>query len=482
MDTDGFCSKNGKSIIFYSTSIKLVKGVQFIVQSLGGKAVITDKHTYYTYKDVYKAGKNSFAVHISMPKNIIPFRLSRKKDLFSPRTKYPPLKYINKIELVGQKEAKCILIDSEDHLYVTDDFILTHNSLCLALLAAKFNKPTTLYVIGLDLLKQMHDLFTTLFDEPIGYIGDGVCKIERINIATIWTIGSALKIKGKDICLDEDEDYKEKFVESQSGQILSLLKNTKVHLFDECHVIVCNTIKQIYKNIDPEYIYGFSGTPYRDDNTDLLINGMLGEQIIDVSASELIKKGVLAQPLIKFKSIPSMGGLSMAQYQTVYKAYITENIIRNTIIVNETKALIEKKYTPLVLFKQIKHGKILFEMMQEAGIKCEMLSGRDSLKHRTEVKRMIENKEIDAIIASVVFDIGINLPILSALVLAGSGKSAIRSLQRVGRVIRKFKGKSHVAIVDFYDQVKFLKKHSMIRYNIYISEAGFKVIKCKQMK
>jgi len=137
----------------------------------------------------------------------------------------------------------------------------------IAMLVAKINKPTIIYVIGLDLLKQCHDLFTKLFDEPIGYIGDGVCKIERINIATIWTIGSALNINKKNICSDDEVNSKEKFDKNHTNDILNLLNKTKVHVFDESHVIVCSTIQSIHKKINPEHIYGFSGTPYRDDNT-----------------------------------------------------------------------------------------------------------------------------------------------------------------------------------------------------------------------
>jgi len=74
------------------------------------------------------------------------------------------------------------------------------------------------------------------------------------------------------------------------------------------------------------------------------------------------------------------------------------------------------------------------------------------------------------------------LPELNALVLCGGGKSSIRALQRIGRVIRAFPGKNFAAVVDFFDQARFLKKHSMIRYDIYSSEPGFKVIKCKEMK
>jgi superfamily II DNA or RNA helicase len=352
-------------------------------------------------------------------------------------------------------------------------------TLSIALITAKLNKPTIVYVIGLDLLKQFHDLFSSLFNESIGYIGNGICNIERINIASVWTIGKSLNIK--DICLDDEFDHEEKFDTSQTYKILHLLQKTKVHFFDECHICTCNTIQSIYKKINPEYIYGFSGTPYRDDNTDLLINGILGEQIIDIPASELIEKKILAQPIIKYISIPPIS-MPLAQYQTVYKTYITNNIIRNTIIVKQTKELLEKKYTPLVLFKQIKHGKILFDMMKEENIKCEMLYGDDSLDRRTEVKKMLLNKEINVILASTIFDLGVDIPMLSALILCGAGKSSVKALQRIGRLLRSFPGKQHVAIVDFYDQIKFLKKHSIIRYNIYSSERGFKVFKCKDMK
>lgn len=356
-------------------------------------------------------------------------------------------------------------------------------SLVAALATALLGKSTTVYVIGIDLIKQFHDLFSALFDEPIGFIGNGVCDIQRINIASIWSIGCALKVKPKNILLASEDNEDEKEVsETNAQKIVKMLAETKIHIFDESHVVATDTITHIYWNINPERIYGFSGTPFRDDNTDLLINGILGEQIINVSASELISKGVLAQPIIKFLPVPkqSVGGNDI--YQTVYRDYIVENDVRNTMIIEQTQMLLDKKYTPLVLFKQIKHGQILLEKMQTVGIKCKMLYGEDTLEQRTEVKRMLLDKEIQVILASTIFDLGIDIPMLSGLVLCGGGRSSIKTLQRVGRVIRGYKGKKIAAVVDFYDQCKFLKKHSEIRCKIYSSEKGFNVIKCKGLK
>lgn len=353
-------------------------------------------------------------------------------------------------------------------------------TLCTALITAKINKPTIIYVIGLDLLDQFHKLFSKLFNEPIGYIGDGTCNIERINIASIWTIGRALKLDKKSI-IDDSDDLSEKDLDDNNQiKILKLLQETKLHIFDESHVVATNTISEIYKNIDPEYIYGFSGTPFRDDNSDLLINGILGEQIINVSASELINLGLLAAPMIKFYTVPKIPVGNV--YTAVYKEYIVENDIRNNLIIKLSQELLDKKYTPLVLFKQIKHGEILFEKFQETNIKCAMLYGNDSLEKRNEIKEKLINKEINLILASTIFDIGLDLPELNALVLCSGGKSSIRALQRIGRVIRAFPGKKYAAVVDFYDQVKFLKKHSLTRHKIYSAEDGFKVFKSKEMK
>ena len=169
-------------------------------------------------------------------------------------------------------------------------------------------------------------------------------------------------------------------------------------------------------------------------------------------------------------------------YQTAYKDYIVENDIRNNMITKLAGELIEKKYTPLVLFKQIKHGEILLNKFQEIGIRCDMLYGNDDLNRRNEIKDKLINKEIDLIVASTIFDIGLDLPQLNALILASGGKSSIRALQRIGRVIRAMPGKKYAAVVDFYDQVKFFKKHSRIRYEIYSAEDGFKIFKSKGMK
>jgi phosphate starvation-inducible PhoH-like protein len=51
------------------------------------------------------------------------------------RRKYFPIRYITNVEEVGEKQAQCIMVEDESHLYLTNNCIVTHNTY-LAVLAA----------------------------------------------------------------------------------------------------------------------------------------------------------------------------------------------------------------------------------------------------------------------------------------------------------------------------------------------------------
>ncbi|HMS43558.1 MAG TPA: SNF2-related protein, partial [Pyrinomonadaceae bacterium] len=137
LDTDGYCSKES-TVQFYSTSEQLADDVIFLVRSLGGLVRKSIKKT--THRDCY-------VLTLALPDNIKPFRLSRKAMRYQPRVKYKPSRAIISVEYVGKKQAQCIKVDAEDSLYVTDDFILTHNTLqALAVLVERAEKGAALVV------------------------------------------------------------------------------------------------------------------------------------------------------------------------------------------------------------------------------------------------------------------------------------------------------------------------------------------------
>ena len=136
LDTDGNVRKNG-GIEYVSTSKDLIENVRWLVLSLGGFCKLSSKLPTYTYKGVKKNGKEAYKLTISFPEkhNITPFKLSRKNDRVTNRVKYDNNKFIKSIEYSHDEEATCIMVDNDEHLFVTDDFIVTHNTTMITKIA-----------------------------------------------------------------------------------------------------------------------------------------------------------------------------------------------------------------------------------------------------------------------------------------------------------------------------------------------------------
>lgn len=126
LDTDGWVTRSGAR--FCSSSYSLVLGVADLVRSLGGQASVgTGKRNSYTYKGEKKTGRLSWTVVISTPFN--PFRAESKRSRWSGASVQDTLaRRIVSIEEVRVDTVQCIRVSGESQTYVTDDFIVTHNS------------------------------------------------------------------------------------------------------------------------------------------------------------------------------------------------------------------------------------------------------------------------------------------------------------------------------------------------------------------
>lgn len=130
MDTDGTIKKNGEAS-FCTTSKQLAIDIQELVRSLGGRANILTRNRIGKSKKIDNrdvvSRRVSYEFTISLPNNINPFFISRKSQYH--KSAYMHRIGISKIEYVAEKQVQCILVENDEHLYVTDDFIVTHNTL-----------------------------------------------------------------------------------------------------------------------------------------------------------------------------------------------------------------------------------------------------------------------------------------------------------------------------------------------------------------
>lgn len=384
------------------------------------------------------------------------------------------LKEINKIPYYYQVDSANLVHQFERGIFRMATG--SGKSITMALIVAELGKPTIVYVIGTDLLYQLHSLFELVFKQKIGIIGDGKCDIHDLNVASVWTVAQALGLKKT----KADEEGEEKAPDpAKYKYIRDALGRAKVHILDECHLSAAPTIQGIFKTINPEHLYGMSASPWRDDGADLLIENYLGHKIIDISARRLITEKFLVPPTIRFLSVAPYEYKSSKNYKTLYNKYIVQNASRNNMIVKGATKLVEQGFSTLVLFHSINHGKILYDQLKQL-IPCEMLSGKDSSIQRQKTRDNLESGKIKCILASKIFDIGVDLPSLSGLIAAGAGKSSVRALQRIGRVIRSYPNKERAAVIEFADQAPWLLDHALARKKIY--EEEFEVVQWPEEK
>jgi len=131
MDTDGYVDKKG-TVQFTTVSEQLCDDVRELVLSLGGTARVNSKIPTYTYNGEKKEGQLAYTVTMSFANNIVPFKLLRKIGRYYKRTKYLEQKYVKSITYSHDEESVCIKVSNPDELYVTRDYVLTHNTTILS--------------------------------------------------------------------------------------------------------------------------------------------------------------------------------------------------------------------------------------------------------------------------------------------------------------------------------------------------------------
>jgi len=138
LDADGGpVLQTGRSCrVQYSTcSSQLRDHVVYLVRSLGGVAysrtrIAEGRPPGRARGRAVHHRSDAFALDIRLPDGIAPFRLSRKAALYDEHGGGGrPKRFVESIEPAGEAETVCIQVGARDSLYVTDDFLVTHNTL-----------------------------------------------------------------------------------------------------------------------------------------------------------------------------------------------------------------------------------------------------------------------------------------------------------------------------------------------------------------
>lgn len=427
----------------HNVNERLTNDIQFVVRSLGYRTAVS-KISDYRY-DLYIHKYNS-------------------RTSFYENNHNEVMKIISIEKLDTKSEMKCLTVDSPCHTFICKDFVVTHNTFMMAALIAKFNvKPVCIFADKITLCVQLKEEMEKFLGVEVGLVGGGFNDYKDI---TVISLQSA------------DKEY---------------IKNAHLCLWDECHHIPSLTAESVAKEcVSAYYRIGVSATPWRDAGDDMLIEAVLSrkDKSINITASKLIELGYLIKPDIYF--IPIKQVFKGKNYNDIYNQAIVDNEARNTIIYKVVQQMHKRNKKILILIKNIKHGeKIQKALLKRLGEKTkgivvknpktnkdntirvknvEFLSGSDNGLRRKAVMEAVKQGECDILIASTIADEGLDLPILDTLILAGGGKSSTRAFQRIGRVLRLYKGKTKALVFDFIDYTPMLRRHSRTRQKLYQQE------------
>ena len=309
-----------------------------------------------------------------------------------------------------------------------------------------------------DLLYQTAERFRKRLDSGarIGIIGDQEFEVEEITVATVQSLSSRMK--------------------SDLSTTRKLLSWFEVMFQDETHHSSAPTFFKIGMFMHNAYFrMGLSGTALRRDVlSNMKVMALTGDIIYRLQTTELIERGTLSDIEIRMIENPEI--VSGTTWQQIYERGVIQCLVRNNKIAQIATTHWREGRKVMILVRQIEHGELLRDLLeQERQVPAKFVWGRHASVERERVKEEFNRDGNFVLIASPIYDEGVDLPEVNVLIMAAGGKSEVKTLQKIGRGLRRKRDHSTLLVYDFNDSgAKYLSKHSVERLKTYQKE-GFKV-------
>jgi hypothetical protein len=179
MDTDGYVDPRSGVLEFTSTSKRLVEGIQELIRSLGGTSSMRQKIVPEEQRPVWR-------LSFCLPAGMKPFRLTRKLVNVKERSKYSASNIIDSIVLEGQEESVCISVAANDHLYITNDYLVTHNTIvslhAIEKLREEGKVKCAVLIMSSSLTKQWEQRISQFTDSSVKLIDGSISPKKRSTV------------------------------------------------------------------------------------------------------------------------------------------------------------------------------------------------------------------------------------------------------------------------------------------------------------
>ena len=260
-------------------------------------------------------------------------------------------------------------------------------------------------------------------------------------------------------------------------EVKELVRNYGMIIVDECHHVSAVNFEIILKYANAKYVYGLTATLTRQDGHHPIIFMQCGAIRYRVDAKEQAEKRSFEHYLVpRFTNTrcPCEGKLSITN---IYKK-LSENELRNNIIVSDVVKALKEGRNPIVLTERREHVALLAERLSCYCKNIIQLVGTASAKERRETMERLEaipgDESVVIVATGKYVGEGFDYPRLDtlflALPIAWKGKVA----QYVGRLHRNYEGKTEVQVYDYVDiHIPVLERMYQKRVKSY-SAIGYK--------
>ena len=242
-------------------------------------------------------------------------------------------------------------------------------------------------------------------------------------------------------CLDEDG-------------VKPFVQDYGMVIVDECHHVSSITFEQVLMSIKAHTIYGLTATPIRKDGHQPIIFMQCGPIRFTTDAKSQIAKQSFDRFLIpRFTSYNSIleDRLSIA---TLYK-YLSEDEIRNNLIVEDICKAVNTGRTPIILTNRTAHVSVLAEKLKATIKNVISLTGAGTTREKREAMQRLQtipdSEQLVIVATGKYVGEGFDYPRLDTLFLALPISWKGLLTQYAGRLHREYEGKKDVRIYDYID-------------------------------
>jgi superfamily II DNA or RNA helicase len=254
------------------------------------------------------------------------------------------------------------------------------------------------------------------------------------------------------------------------------LSGYTIVVIDEAHHSPAATWRaMIDSSAKARHLWGLSATPWTDDkdrNTsvqqtflefieidraDVMAGGHLVPghvHVLDIDwprgydgeIEPQVEREVLRRTRI-FRAIPEHEHRRRVIWQYT-SDHLRNDAARNAAIIRTAEQEMAKGETVIILVGSIEHGEYLAESI--VGAAC--IHSKLGAKKRKELTDALRDGSLKCAVATSLLDEGADFPRASVLILAAGGRSATKTIQRAGRVMRPHAGKTCGVVYDFADR------------------------------